>query len=214
MYIFFKKIDDRGFTLFEVLLSLALVSIIVAFLSGGFQLGQRIWEKNEIVKESLSIIPVRNFLSNTISTAQPIFFYNKLKRSQRYPVFRGGQDKLRFVVNRSNQLTMGGLHVVELFKEKVSEFKQKKNALIFQQSLFRHDLQSTQNYTKEVRTLIFNIKDLKFRYYGTPKKGMPKKWYDSWENFSNLPDLVSINIKFPKGDSRQWHQMLVELKLS
>lgn len=202
--------NDKGFTLLELIISLALISLIVVFLSGGFKFGRRVWETTESIHDRASLGPIQNYLRSTLSRARPIFF--KSTQSIGSVAFIGDQNRLQFVANQSGNLMVGGVHIVEfLIKE-----KRKFVNLEVRQHVYRRDVfdKSRPSDADDTRILIENAKKVRFRYYGAVTPGGPKDWHTTWRDNSTLPNLVGINLEFTEDDPRKWPELIVELRLA
>lgn len=74
-------------------------------------------------------------------------------------------------------------------------------------------LQSSYAEATQVPSLATNfatgLATLKIEYFGPPQDGAPAEWQDHWMMRTRLPELVAIDITFPKGDRRSWPVLVI-----
>jgi general secretion pathway protein J len=104
--------SSRGFTLLELLIALALVSLIALLLFSGLRLGTRTWEGVEAAADRTAELRVaRNFLERELRQARPI---ELTFDAQRRFVFAGEEESLEFVAPLSEHVGIPGLYVLRL----------------------------------------------------------------------------------------------------
>ena len=115
--------------------------------------------------------------------------------------FVGGPDGLRFTAPLPAYVGIGGLYRFEL---KTAGTETGLGLELLWQ-LYRPDRPGwfeEDGLTR--RTLIDGIETARFRYYGVPDGDVDPDWTESWDSVRRLPNLVSLEIAYPKGDPRPW----------
>lgn len=206
---------ESGLTLLEVLVSLVLIALISIFIVSGTQLGNRIWILTNGIENNSVIAPVQSLLSSSLEKALPVFSPKSgLNGSIE---FVGTGKSLRYIVNRRGHVTIGGLHVIEIFVAEGQEHRYGsiKQSLKIHEYLYRpkQQAQKKARKQKEERSLLTKIEKMSFQYFGADETNTKSKWQNDWSDRKTLPELVSISIQFPKGDPRRWPKIVVPLRL-
>ncbi len=175
--------DESGFTLVEVLIALALTTLILASLLGAFRLGRRAWEGLDALEHRGSIAAVQDFLGETLARAEPILVRNP--DGHLSVPFTGTRDRISFVVNMRGHGMLGGLYVVDITVEAAGDGRTRD--LVIGQTWFRPG--ASPQPPQQRRVLMRGIESASWRYFGARPTNSPG-WHDSWSG--TLPRLVSF----------------------
>ena len=194
--------QDAGFTILEMLVSLALMALVATFLAGGVQFGRRVWDLTGRIDQLATISAVREALHQRISSALPVL---ELEANGSLPVaFKGGPSELSFVAALPDRQLPAGLYKVRLAlqgRDLALDFAG------FQQRFAGGVLPGTLSQSR----LLTKVSRLQLRYFGPAEPGDPKSWRTDWHREDALPDLVGVTLTFPEADLRQWPELIISL---
>lgn len=182
-----RRTRERGLTLIELLLSIALLSILTAFLAGGISLSRRAFEADQASANDGELRATVQALSGLIGSAVPVQVRTGGQAATL--AFEGHADALTFVGLSDGRGLRGGLYRIAIRRSGQSIFAN-----------FKSWSAMTPPQAADV-TMLDGIRDIRLRYYGNPKQTGVPRWYDNWENAENLPDLVSMRIDREAGRS-------------
>jgi prepilin-type N-terminal cleavage/methylation domain-containing protein len=208
--------NQSGFTLLELMLSLAIVGIIIALGLGGIRLGisaRDVGERKVDTYQRLRIITEQ--LTQKLQSTYPVFVIQKdvsssaqkLASSKRIMAFEGKSNSLRFVTFASPITTQGSqVHEVKFYLGKHPE-TEKSGLILMEKDISKGDVFSRivpNAETIRYYLLAENVTELKFRYYEM-KKLLPQELEDAsnspthkgkWVN-RVVMDRLPINQKVP-----------------
>ena len=188
--------EDAAFTLVEMLLSLALLSMLSTFMVMGLRFSSQVKSAEARADILSSIDGVQRHLRRTISGAQAFTMGYSEQANQLS--FEGTSQALSLTAPLDDRVAIGGLYQLRY------EMDGEKNlALIYQLFRFGENAQPARSIV-----ILENIEDVAFRYLSA------NGWRDSWSNASLHPDAVEINVTFPAGDQRIWSPLVVSLPLA
>ncbi len=218
-----------GFTLLELIISLALISLMTLLLFGALRFAGKAWDASESRQErDTGISMVWQYLSDRFSEARSLNSHVESEGKNVF-FFRGKGKAVEFVSPMPAHLGSGGLYIVRLQRAQAGD----KQQLILRRWLYHPEvlagaeglpqwrpLSSNEIYRPgrekpELRAwysesvLVDEIEELKFSYYGVLNKGDESAdWDSSWEDRPYLPLLVRMRIRDSRGD---WPEMTFEL---
>jgi general secretion pathway protein J len=187
--------SEAGFTLLELLVAMAVLSLLSLVMMGGLKFGARVWERTQGTSDE----------SDAVTTAEA-FIRHQLAAT--YPQWHDtGPD-------RPHVLFDGEAHSVAFLAPQPEQFGPGTNLQFALQRSSTGDLdvtwQSQDAGTVPTHTaLLRNISSVEFSYYGPSFGGAIAKWSDSWSNRARLPDLIRIRVVFPPKDRRVWPEFIV-----
>ena len=208
--------NQSGFTLLELILSLAIVGIIIALGLGAIRLGisaRDVGERKVDTYQRLRIITEQ--LTQKLQSTYPVFVTQKdgsaiaqsLSSLKRIMAFEGESNSLRFVTFASPITSQGSqVHEVKFYLGKHPE-TDKSGLILMEKDISKGDIFSRivpNNETTRYYLLAENVTQLKFRYYEM-KKLQPQELEDAhnspthkgkWVN-RVIMDPFLINQKVP-----------------
>jgi general secretion pathway protein J len=196
---------DSGFTIVELLVSLALMVLVASFLIGGVQFGHRVWDLTARIDQAMPVPAVREALQLRLAAALPV--QEVEEDGSLRMAFRGAPDRLSFVAALPARQLPAGLYKLDL---RLGD----DHALVLASSDFqqRHPGGRLPG-TLTASTLMAQVSGLSLRYYGAAEPGDDKAWHSSWERADAIPDLIGITLGFAPGDLRRWPELIIRLRI-
>jgi len=224
-------IGQRGFTLVELLIAIALTGLILTILFAGLRVGSKSWdavERRPVENSELRL--VRGFIQRSLHQLRGI--------SQRVEggdqlVFGGMVDGIEFATPMGGYLGQGGLYVVRL------ELRESRDGgqLVLTRWLFHPEvlegaagipewkplsegpsdfrsLDADPDQGQDLRdafsqqVLLESVEELRLAYYGVLEGEAEPDWHDEWEDPSALPGLVRMSMRLTSGT---WPDLIVSL---
>ena len=187
-----------GFTLLELLIGIAVFTVLATIVLGGIRLGLRSWEvantKNAAVDE---IRTAHGFLRRQISVARPV----AVVRSGKI-VFEGGREDLVFVAEMPSYVGGGGVHFVNLGVENGDGGKR---LMLRWRPLHAFD----DSGWPEEAELARGLSTVTLKYFGALRRNGLPAWRSSWREAKQLPKLVKLSVQRADGDD--WPDLVVAL---
>jgi prepilin-type N-terminal cleavage/methylation domain-containing protein len=179
-----------GFSLMELLLAVAIFSVIALCLYSTFSGGIRIWRRQEeALRSSQGVRMALDAMSRELKGAMN---YSAPKNNpslsadltaEKYPVFSGSDNTLAFVTAAAGKIEK----VTYFFENSSGSAGALKKRVAFQADGFNED-------TEKADTIISGVNAVLFEYAYTPEKaGDPLVWQNSW-NQDKLPQDVRITL--------------------
>jgi prepilin-type N-terminal cleavage/methylation domain-containing protein len=165
---------QRGFSLIEVLVALALTTLVAAVLFVGIGLGFKAVAR---IEDSAGTLDTRRHvetvLRRQLATAYPAF--GSLTTA---PTFVGAPSAMTFLALES--LDGPGLYRIWLVHETDGTL------VLARQALAGGGI--------ERAVLARGVVGLHFAYFGAPTRAAERTWHDRWEGSRGLPELVGIRL--------------------
>lgn len=197
---------QRGFTLIEILLSVALMALVVTLAYGSIRVAIQASRSGEaLIERTEETRTAQGFLRRQFSQMLPVA-YEFLDTGEAM-VFEGDRNVVRFVAPMPGYLSRGGAHVQEL-------------ALVRSrgggyQLEFRHaqlngyDPDEGFGRDREPVVLIDGIRDGAFGFRLQQEDGQLSDWLEQWDDPQQLPLLVRLDLEFDRDDRRDWPEFEV-----
>jgi general secretion pathway protein J len=173
--------NEGGFTLLELLVTLALLSLLSLALFGSIAYGTRIWEAaRSIETKTENVRLAQQTLARLISTAYPKFV---VKDALHASVALDGETESLDLLAPSTQVP-GALDVITIHETHSPD----TGTLVVDRKLELGE--NSQRPNSE--TLLKGLQTLTFRYFGPLKPGGKPKWQNTWTDRSRPPLLIRI----------------------
>ena len=221
--------DQRGFTLLELLISLALIGLMVVLLFGALRFGSLAWDASEArLDRDTTISLAWQYLSDRFRNAHNLSAPIPSSSGAHF-FFEGERGAVEFVSPMPAYLGSGGLYIIRLQKVR----KAGKEQLLLRRWLYHPEVLSGESELPEWRplsedgpyreqkehpelrawysesVLVDEIKTARFSYYGLPAPTDEQaQWSDDWQQRRQLPMLVRMEVEDAKG---KWPEMIFEL---
>jgi general secretion pathway protein J len=177
---------ERGVTLIELLLSLAILVILTGFLAGGLSIGRRAFDAdrvNGIASQTDAAIEV---LSGLIGAALPA--QGETSDRAASIVFDGRQDIVTFVGLSEGHSLRGGPYKISLQRSGRDVIVNVENLTAARKETDERSLQGI--------VVLTGVREVSFGYFGRTKASSAPSWRTEWFGAERLPDLVSIRVDF------------------
>ncbi|MEO1610474.1 MAG: prepilin-type N-terminal cleavage/methylation domain-containing protein [Pseudomonadota bacterium] len=201
--------DDTGFTLAEMLVALALLSLIFTALATALNFSIR---TNEIaVKNDFqqSVAVANKFLRNTISRSRALYVQTQSGRERKLQ-FQGTKTSIRFVANLPGWTTVAGVHVIDI-KLSAASLQNGRGQLIARFAAYRPE-QTKEPKFYHPSTLLRNVQTVEFAYFGVKEQGQKPEWHMTWTSVNRLPQLVAISATFNEASNNNiWPDTVIRL---
>ena len=189
------RFGKKGFTLLELMLSLAIMGIVLLIIFGALRVGTRAWEKGEKdVAVHQRQRAVLDLLSQQIASA----CIYEIKMGDDAFYFKGSEGKMAFV-SRS-PIVPGSVTGVVFVKYMIQEGDgdgEKQLKLYEKDAGFLKEEDVESQREEDLFTLISGIQDLQFEYLKGGEDNSDQNWQTSWDpsEKTGLPLAVKIVLK-------------------
>lgn len=189
-----------GFTLLEVLVAMALFSLILVLLGGLLYTTSRNLSASE-----------QRFSANDVQRLATEAFRRQLEQSIPLTVespngarvaFSGSKTRMRFISALPVHTDINSQYVVTL------ESGRNGNS---RSALFLHyepltpatDFVAPSGGEREKSVVLFeHVSGVEFSYFGSAEDGIKPRWHARWPSASSMPSMVRARIKFSDGNKR------------
>jgi general secretion pathway protein J len=193
-----SRAAPAGFTLLELLIGLALLSLLLLLLFSSLRLGQRVWDTGEkALGESNAQVLVSGFLRRALTQIQPWRFNTD---AGQVLAFTGEADTLRFAGILPSQAGRAGLRVMAL--ESVEGRVRLRHRPPIADTKSFDILDGAENIP-----LIEGVRSMSFEYYGAEQADGTATWKSSWHGEAALPKLIRVRLL--GADGKPWPELVV-----
>lgn len=202
----FPAAHSSGFTLLELLVSLALLGVILVLLFGGLRLGIRSWDAVQRGVDNLnSVRSLEGLLRRELEQIQPYQWKDPGKSTI---AFSGSQNRLQFVAPLAARIGAGGLFAISLELENFHDQRriQWRYVPIGAGTKDFSELDRAPPMVLAASELN-GVQDITLSFFGAERDGEPAQWWDRWEARTSLPALIRIRIRFT--DGTEWPEFVV-----
>ena len=202
-----RLLDDRGFTLVELLVTLVLLGLMTVFLFDGFRLGTREWETGaERMEEVNRVQAVQNLLRREMNRAVLSRLSGSAEDIVDTSVFIGEADRVQFLAPLPIHQGVGGLYLFSLELER----RGGSGDLMLIWCLYRPDWAIERCEEPDGSAMLLeNVQRLNLAYLATGTSSGSTAWSSAWSTQDRLPFLVRIDVEFESGDRRFWPSLIV-----
>ncbi len=194
---------QRGFTLVELLLSIALIGLIMMLAYGGLSSSIRAATSgDEMVERNNRLRAVHGFVRRQIANALPLTMRSaeSLQDDLDLVRFEGGRDSIRFVAPMPGYLGHGGPHEQTLMFE--------RGELLFDHQLLQQSDDSELARAIDDRdpvVLLTDLRDVRFSFLqAAEEEDIDPEWVDEWEEPAQTPLMVRVEVEFAEGARMVW----------
>lgn len=220
---------NRGFTLVELLIALALIGLITLLLFSGLRLGSRTWEAVDVAAEQIGGLRLAHgFLTRTLAQAQ---IANATVDAVSVAIFGGDAEQIEFVAPLSQHVGIPGLYVLRLTLEDTRdaqslvltrwllhpEILAGNDEVPPWEPLAKDETGSPDALDSELdtadgafgRTLILeHVAVFEVRYYGIADEETEPDWHEDWFGQSSLPTRIRIRLTTT---AQTWPDLVIAL---
>jgi len=200
----------RGFSLIELLVSLALLALISAVVYGSISVAADSWDRGEARGERTRQMRLaEEFLRTTLTAARPMGATSLIESP--FP-FAGAGDSVAFPGFLPERIG-GGLYYFRLALAPGDKDFQLTLARIIPQV---NSTKPPEFSEAEVSILADGMRSMKLQYFGSTYQGgpdpSPPMWRDRWDDRLQWPVLIRVDLTPAQGPA--WPPLIIELKLA
>jgi len=200
---------DGGFTLVEVLVSLVLLALVLALLSGALRFARGTWDAAARLDEQAGFDRAESFLRARLGEAMPLYEHRTAGTVR--VAFQGTGDALSFVAAAPNGPVGAGLYRYAL--EAVSGAAAGRRVLVVKVAPYQaRQSESAAEWVSERHELVRNLKSVAFRYFGRGELRAQPAWHAAWTRTDAMPNLVEMTVARDDNEGGPL-SLVVELRL-
>jgi general secretion pathway protein J len=175
-----KRDRIKGFTLLELILAIAILSLITLIIGSGFRLGINAWQRGETeASETQRLRVLSGLLSQQLKSAYP---YRMKVEDKEVVIFKGESNSILFVTTLVDPSVGGFKWVRYLYKD---------GTLLYKEGILP-DKRLFERISGEEEIIDSNIGEVKFTYLSSETE----EWEESWELGKGLPRSVRVKIAY------------------
>lgn len=200
----------NGFTLIEVLVTLALLALVLALLSGALRFAQSTWDAATKLDAHASTGTTESFLRARLGEAMPL--YEQTATGLVRLAFEGTSESLSFVAPAANGPVGAGLYHHALDVAPGTGRGHSHNLLRLK--LVPYQAKQSEPGGEPIQqehVLMGNVKSLALRYFGRGAPRSEPAWHAAWPRTDALPHLVEMTIARSDGEDPAY--LVIELRL-
>ncbi|QGM46213.1 prepilin-type N-terminal cleavage/methylation domain-containing protein [Methylocystis heyeri] len=182
-----RRRRDAGFTLLELLLSLALLALLMGSLLSGMQLAQKAFETSRSNQAVGDLEAAATALSDMLSHAYPMMIPDQKKGQTLF--FFGRPDGCMFVGLSEGQTQAGGFFAGEIGLEPNGS---SADLAVWTQSFRPAEASQIARSSMQKTEAVRGVSFLQLRYFGVMEEGKPPRWSDNWLDAAHLPKLIAV----------------------
>lgn len=199
--------SDAGFTLVELLVSLALLALMGVLLATAISGARGGLLSIERQASESAVHAARLHIRRVISEARPL---RRPGSAVDASIIEGTPTSMSFVSSYAPAGQWSGLYVVTLALEPNAQTG--RFDLVELRTPYRPDTGGAEPARPTTRhKLVTDLGGVAFRYFGVPTGQEVPGWTDSWADLEKIPDLVTLEAAFPRPDRRVWTAMTVAI---
>jgi general secretion pathway protein J len=182
---------QAGFSLVEMLVALAVLSLAALMMTQGFVSGRRLWaDQQGRTYAGETVQSAQSLLRDRIERLRPV---TRLEGGQPHVDVEGAPDSLVFLSLAADAQRPAPLRRYRLALDD------------------RGDLVFSDPAAPDTpdQVLVRRVDGLAIDYFGVARPGDAPGWQSDWRERPSPPQLVRIRIAFPAGDRRVWPDLIV-----
>lgn len=175
--------NNKGFTLLELIISITLLGLIVLITAGTIRLGYGSVNRGETKMESLERIRTSmDIIESQIQSQLPV---THIEDGVKKYLFKGDNKSLEFATNYSIWHGLAGYVAVSYIVE--TDYIKGKQVLLATEKIIGTD-------NKRETRLLDNFDDISFEYYYKDPTEEIGNWIRDWSDKEKMPDKIRINL--------------------
>jgi len=179
---------QRGFTLVEMLVALAVAALLVSLVYGSIRVGQRSVRALDHQVEQFELMRIGwQFVREAIAHAGPAV---DPARDYSRTGFEGTADRLVFVAGMPSYVGIEGPMRISLGVVATPDGDQ----LLLTRERLDEQAAVAEEAPLEQAVLVESLQDLQIEYFGQVERGAPPTWRTFWDDQDRLPNLIRIRV--------------------
>jgi prepilin-type N-terminal cleavage/methylation domain-containing protein len=183
-----RRSGEQGLTLIELLLSLAILAVLMAFLAGGLSMGRRAFDADRVSGIGNETDAAIQAISTLIASALPA--RANTGNQQAAVMFDGRQGSMLFIGLSEGRSLRGGPHKIGL--------RQLGGDLVIDLAAAAEGVKKGAAAEPSIPGVVVlrGVREIHFGYFGRTNPSGAAGWRNDWFGLDHLPDLVSVRIDF------------------
>ena len=182
---------EAGFTLIEVLVSLILLTLVLALLAGGVRFARGTWEAAARLEEQTGSEIAEAFIAARLGEAMAL--YEQHTAGTVRVVFRGTADALSFVAPAPNGPAGAALYRYAL-EVALGAGPGRRTLLVKLAPYQAKQAETAAEWAVQQHVLVRNLKSVAFRYFGRARLDAEPAWHTAWTRADATPNLVEMTV--------------------
>ena len=207
--------SEAGFTLIEIIVALALLSLIMGILAGSVKATRNVLAVIEANNTHSAIVPAQSYLRSAF--AQTVPAKSALAIANQTAGLLGEPTRVGFNTFYATRGQIGGLYHVEIRLEPARGGSSTFD-LIAIQTLVRPIPADGTDAPPPARfrsVLASNVASVSFEYFGIDDAEPGQwQWLDGWSSAERLPRLVRLDVTFAPGQTQSWRRLECPLQFA
>ncbi len=198
-----RRPKHGGFTLLELIISLALLGMLLLLLYSGLNIGIRAWDTGDAkVAQAAHERSVQAFLRRELGQIFPVR-WRGIPESK--IAFTGEKSELKFVTTlnlAADAASLGGLQWGHIYVADDEVNGKRMSSLFIRRDgfdIFAKDFDGIS--ASKPHRLLEDVKEIEIDYFGAETDAAEPKWESKWENPLRMPQLVRMRIELQNGKS-------------
>ena len=201
-----------GFTLVELLLAITLLSMLLALAYGGLHAATHATDRGQVIlEESGRLRMAHQFVRKQLNQAIPLAFSQadgETAGNKEAEVFLGSAHSIRFVGPMPGYLGFGGPQVQQLSIVSGEHGFE----LVLEHALVQ-GFEESHLSERDPIPLIDRIASAEFQFLARDETGELVPWTSTWEDATQLPVAISLDIEFEEGAYTEWPLLVAAVKI-
>lgn len=191
---------ERGFTLLEVVVAMALFAFVMGLVYAGIGTAVRAYDAAELRTETASRMRVLStLLRRSLGGAFPLAI--PAQRDWQL-LFEGDAARVRYVADLPGHVGVGGLHEIVL-----DVARGERQRLQLHRRPLSIAADGSLEGSFDTRVLLDDIGSLRLRYFGRDDDAQQATWREQWPAGKRMPELIEIRIEDAR--AQPWPALVV-----
>jgi len=188
---------QRGFTLIEIVVAMAILAAMMALLYSGLSFALRSWDVGDTVGRRIADRRIgENYLRRELSELFPMRWKDPMTLKF---AFDGARQSLRFVSARPPDVTLGGLSLVGL---QVEPGPNRAPNLVMRRAMPDDAAKDFGPLDQAKPTILLeDVSGVTFAYFGSENDFTDPKWYDTWTFPGRIPEMIRVSMRSGDGSA-------------
>ena len=203
---------EAGFSLIEIVVALALLSLIMGLLAGSVKGTRNVLAFIERNNTDSAILPAQNYVRSALAQATG---RSRMTVADQTPGLVGDSRRVHFRTLYSPRGQYEGIYDVEI---RLEPAQNNFSDLVVFQTLLRpkpsdgSDAPPTASFRS---ILASNVASVSLEYFGIDDAEPGQwQWLDAWSSTERLPRLVRLDVTFAPGQTQSWRRLECPLQFA